>query len=97
MNNKEKDEVIKEWVNRGYSLEVATKIYENTFNLKNTIGDISIKESTQYLIAAMKKFEITSEDDILEIVDKVSDVNLINPCSIHSLEKAMEKVKNKEN
>ena len=91
------NEIIKGLINKGYTSEDATIIYNSAFKLKNIIGDITIENSIKYLVETIKKFEIKSEEDILSIINKVSEVDKRCPCSIKSLEKAMVKVKDEEN
>lgn len=55
------------------------------------IGGISSEESTQYLTAALKGYQMSNEE-AMSIVDKISTVDMASATSVSGLAEGMSKV-----
>lgn len=79
-----------EWLKQGKTLSEASDLAEDAIILSK-IGDLSSEESTKYLTSAMKGYKVEAED-ALNIVDKLSAVDLVSATDVGGLAEGMSEV-----
>ncbi|WP_270386717.1 phage tail tape measure protein [Blautia hansenii] len=79
-----------EWLKQGKSLKEAETLTTDSIILSK-VGDLSSEESTKYLTSAMKGFKVEAKD-ALDIVDKLSAVDMVSATDVGGLAEGMSKV-----
>lgn len=79
-----------EWMKQGQSIEESNKLAKSSIVLSK-IGEISSEDSTQYLTAALKGYQM-STDMAMDVVDKISTVDMASATSVSGLAEGMSKV-----
>ena len=79
-----------EWMKQGQSIEESNKLAKSSIVLSK-IGEISSEDSTQYLTAALKGYQM-STDMAMDVVDKISTVDMASATSVNGLAEGMSKV-----
>ena len=80
-----------EWMKQGQSIEQSNKLAETSIKLSK-VGDLSPEDSTKYLTSARKGYGITSAEDTLKIVDKLSSVDMASATDVGGLAEGMSEV-----
>lgn len=75
------------WLRMGYTQQETNTLIKNSMVLSK-VGQLESAEATQYLVSAMKGFDIEAKDSI-SIVDKLSAVDLVSATSAGGLATAM--------
>lgn len=78
-----------EWLKQGKSLKEAETLTTDSIILSK-VGDLSSEESTKYLTSAMKGFKVEAKD-ALNIVDRLSAVDMASATDVGGLAEAMSK------
>lgn len=84
-----------EFMKQGESIETANKLAQDSIVLSK-IGDLSADESTQYLTAALKGYKMQASE-AMDVVDKISTVDLMSATNVGGLAEGMSKVANTAN
>lgn len=84
-----------EFMKQGESIETANKLAQDSIVLSK-IGDLSADESTQYLTAALKGYKLQASE-AMDVVDKISTVDLMSATDVSGLAEGMSKVANTAN
>lgn len=71
------------WLRMGYTQQETNTLIKNSMVLSK-VGQLESAEATQYLVSAMKGFDIEAENSI-EIVDKLTAVDLVSATSADGL------------
>lgn len=79
-----------EWQKQGQSIEESNELAKSSIVLSK-IGELSSEESTQYLTAALKGYQMSNEE-AMSIVDKISTVDMASATSVSGLAEGMSKV-----
>lgn len=79
-----------EWMKQGQSIEESNELAKSSIVLSK-IGEISSEDSTQYLTAALKGYQM-STDMAMDVVDKISTVDMASATSVNGLAEGMSKV-----
>ena len=82
-----------EWMKQGQSVEKSNKLAENSIKLSK-VGGLSSKDGTKYLTSARKGYGVTSAEDTLKIVDKLSSVDMASATDVGGLAEGMSEVAN---
>ena len=82
-----------EWMKQGQSVEKSNKLAENSIKLSKVSG-LSSKDATKYLTSARKGYGVTSAEDTLKIVDKLSSVDMASATDVGGLAEGMSEVAN---
>lgn len=82
-----------EWMKQGQSVEQSNKLAESSIKLSK-VGGISAEDATKYLTSARKGYGITSAEDTLKIVDKLSAVDMASATDVGGLAEGMSEVAN---
>lgn len=82
-----------EWMKQGQSVEKSNKLAENSIKLSK-VGDLTSENATKYLTSARKGYGITSAEDTLKIVDKMSSVDMASATDVGGLAEGMSEVAN---
>lgn len=82
-----------EWMKQGQSVEKSNKLAENSIKLSK-VGGLSSKDATKYLTSARKGYGVTSAEDTLKIVDKLSSVDMASATDVGGLAEGMSEVAN---
>lgn len=77
-----------EWMKQGQSVEKSNKLAENSIKLSK-VGDLTSENATKYLTSARKGYGITSAEDTLKIVDKMSSVDMASATDVGGLAEGM--------
>lgn len=80
-----------EWMKQGQSVEKSNKLAESSIKLSK-VGELSSKNATKYLTSARKGYGITSAEDTLKIVDKMSSVDMASATDVGGLTEGMSEV-----
>lgn len=80
-----------EWMKQGQSVEKSNKLAENSIKLSK-VGDLTSENATKYLTSARKGYGITSAEDTLKIVDKMSSVDMVSATDVGGLAEGMSEV-----
>ena len=80
-----------EWMKQGQSVEKSNKLAESSIKLSK-VGDLTSENATKYLTSARKGYGITSAEDTLKIVDKMSSVDMASATDIGGLAEGMSEV-----
>ena len=80
-----------EWMKQGQSVEKSNKLAENSIKLSK-VGDLTSENATKYLTSARKGYGITSAEDTLKIVDKMSSVDMASATDVGGLTEGMSEV-----
>ena len=80
-----------EWMKQGQSVEKSNKLAENSIKLSK-VGDLTSENATKYLTSARKGYGITSAEDTLKIVDKMSSVDMASATDVGGLAEGMSEV-----
>lgn len=80
-----------EWMKQGQSVEQSNKLAESSIKLSK-VGDLSSEDATKYLTSARKGYGITSAEDTLKIVDKMSSVDMASATDVGGLAEGMSEV-----
>lgn len=80
-----------EWMKQGQSVEKSNKLAESSIKLSK-VGELSSEDATKYLTSARKDYGITSAEDTLKIVDKMSSVDMASATDVGGLAEGMSKV-----
>ena len=80
-----------EWMKQGQSVEKSNKLAENSIKLSK-VGGLSSEDATKYLTSARKGYSITSAEDTLKIVDKMSSVDMASATDVGGLAEGMSEV-----
>lgn len=82
-----------EWMKQGQSVEKSNKLAESSIKLSK-VGELSSENATKYLTSARKGHDITSAEDTLKIVDKLSSVDMASATDVGGLAEGMSEVAN---
>ena len=82
-----------EWMKQGQSVEKSNKLAESSIKLSK-VGDLTSEDATKYLTSARKGYGITSAEDTLKIVDKLSSVDMASATDVGGLAEGMSEVAN---
>lgn len=82
-----------EWMKQGQSVEKSNKLAESSIKLSK-VGGLSSEDATKYLTSARKGYGITSAEDTLKIVDKLSSVDMASATDVGGLAEGMSEVAN---
>ena len=80
-----------EWMKQGQSVEKSNKLAESSIKLSK-VGGLSSENATKYLTSARKGYGITSAEDTLKIVDKMSSVDMASATDVGGLAEGMSEV-----
>lgn len=80
-----------EWMKQGQSVEKSNKLAESSIKLSK-VGELSSEDATKYLTSARKGYGITSAEDTLKIVDKLSSVDMASATDVGGLAEGMSEV-----
>ena len=80
-----------EWMKQGQSVEKSNKLAESSIKLSK-VGDLTSENATKYLTSARKGYGITSAEDTLKIVDKMSSVDMASATDVGGLAECMSEV-----
>lgn len=80
-----------EWMKQGQSVEKSNKLAESSIKLSK-VGELSSEDSTKYLTSARKGYGVTSAEDTLKIVDKLSSVDMASATDVGGLAEGMSEV-----
>ena len=80
-----------EWMKQGQSVEKSNKLAESSIKLSK-VGGLSSENATKYLTSARKGYGITSAEDTLKIVDKLSSVDMASATDVGGLAEGMSEV-----
>lgn len=80
-----------EWMKQGQSVEKSNKLAESSIKLSK-VGGLSSEDATKYLTSARKGYSITSAEDTLKIVDKMSSVDMASATDVGGLAEGMSEV-----
>ena len=80
-----------EWMKQGQSVEKSNKLAESSIKLSK-VGDLTSEDATKYLTSARKGYGITSAEDTLKIVDKMSSVDMASATDVGGLAEGMSEV-----
>lgn len=80
-----------EWMKQGQSVEKSNKLAESSIKLSK-VGDLTSENTTKYLTSARKGYGITSAEDTLKIVDKMSSVDMASATDVGGLAEGMSEV-----
>lgn len=80
-----------EWMKQGQSVEKSNKLAESSIKLSK-VGELSSENATKYLTSARKGYGITSAEDTLKIVDKLSSVDMASATDVGGLAEGMSEV-----
>lgn len=80
-----------EWMKQGQSVEKSNKLAESSIKLSK-VGGLSSEDATKYLTSARKGYGITSAEDTLKIVDKLSSVDMASATDVGGLAEGMSEV-----
>ncbi|WP_099467734.1 phage tail tape measure protein [Konateibacter massiliensis] len=84
-----------EWLKQGQSIADTETLITDAIVLSK-IGKLSTADSTKYLTSAMKGYNVAAKDT-LDVVDKLSAVDLISATDVGGLAEAMSQVANNAN
>lgn len=79
-----------EFMKQGESIESANKLAQDSIVLSK-IGDLSAEDSTKYLTAALKGYKMEATE-AMDVVDKISTVDLMSATDVGGLAEGMSKV-----
>ena len=79
-----------EWIKQGESIESANQAAQDSIVLSK-IGGLSSEDSTKYLTAALKGYQMDTSQ-AMEVIDKISTVDLISATDVGGLAEGMSKV-----
>ena len=82
-----------EWMKQGQSVEKSNKLAESSIKLSKVSGRSS-EDATKYLTSARKGYGVTSAEDTLKIVDKLSSVDMASATDVGGLAEGMSEVAN---
>jgi TP901 family phage tail tape measure protein len=82
-----------EWMKQGQSVEKSNKLAESSIKLSKVSG-LSSEDATKYLTSARKGYGVTSAEDTLKIVDKLSSVDMASATDVGGLAEGMSEVAN---
>lgn len=82
-----------EWMKQGQSVEKSNKLAESSIKLSK-VGGLSSEDATKYLTSARKGYGVTSAEDTLKIVDKLSSVDMTSATDVGGLAEGMSEVAN---
>lgn len=82
-----------EWMKQGQSVEKSNKLAESSIKLSK-VGDLTSENATKYLTSARKGYGVTSAEDTLKIVDKLSSVDMASATDVGGLAEGMSEVAN---
>lgn len=80
-----------EWMKQGQSVEKSNKLAESSIKLSK-VGELSSENATKYLTSARKGYGVTSAEDTLKIVDKMSSVDMASATDVGGLAEGMSEV-----
>jgi hypothetical protein len=80
-----------EWMKQGQSVEKSNKLAESSIKLSK-VGDLTSENATKYLTSARKGYGVTSAEDTLKIVDKLSSVDMASATDVGGLAEGMSEV-----
>ena len=80
-----------EWMKQGQSVEKSNKLAESSIKLSK-VGELSSEDATKYLTSARKGYGITSAEDTLKIVDKMSSIDMASATDVGGLAEGMSEV-----
>lgn len=80
-----------EWMKQGQSVEKSNKLVESSIKLSK-VGGLSSEDATKYLTSARKGYGVTSAEDTLKIVDKLSSVDMASATDVGGLAEGMSEV-----
>ena len=80
-----------EWMKQGQSVEKSNKLAENSIKLSK-VGGLSSEDATKYLTSARKGYGVTSAEDTLKIIDKMSSVDMASATDVGGLAEGMSEV-----
>lgn len=80
-----------EWMKQGQSVEKSNKLAESSIKLSK-VGGLSSEDATKYLTSARKGYGVTSAEDTLKIVDKMSSVDMASATDVGGLAEGMSEV-----
>ena len=78
------------WLRQGKSVQETNQLLKDSMVLSK-VSDLSAADSTQYLTSAMNGYKVAAED-VMSIVDKVSQVDLYSATNAGRLMEAMSRV-----
>ena len=78
---------------QGQSVEKSNKLAESSIKLSK-VGGLSSEDATKYLTSARKGYGVTSAEDTLKIVDKLSSVDMASATDVGGLAEGMSEVAN---
>ena len=79
-----------EFMKQGESIESANKLAQDSIVLSK-IGDLSAEDATKYLTAALKGYKMEATE-AMDVVDKISTVDLMSATDVGGLAEGMSKV-----
>lgn len=82
-----------EWMKQGQSVEKSNKLAESSIKLSK-VGGLSSEDATKHLTSARKGYGVTSAEDTLKIVDKLSSVDMASATDVGGLAEGMSEVAN---
>lgn len=82
-----------EWMKQGQSVEKSNKLAESSIKLSK-VGGLTSEDATKYLTSARKGYGVTSAEDTLKIVDKLSSVDMASATDVGGLAEGMSEVAN---
>lgn len=80
-----------EWMKQGQSVEKSNKLAESSIKLSK-VGGLSSEDATKYLTSARKGYGVTSAEDTLKIIDKMSSVDMASATDVGGLAEGMSEV-----
>lgn len=83
------------WIKQGESLENATKLAQDSTVL-SVLGEMETEDAATYLTSALKGYQLAS-DQAMDVVDKISTVDIMSATSVGGLAEGMSEVATQAN
>lgn len=84
-----------DWIKQGESIESATQLAQDSIVL-SVLGDVESSEATTYLTSALKGYQLAA-DEAMNVVDKISTVDIMSATSVGGLAEGMSEVATQAN
>lgn len=84
-----------DWIKQGESIESATKLAQDSVVLSK-LGEVDSSEATTYLTSALKGYQLAA-DEAMNVVDKISTVDIMSATSVGGLAEGMAEVATQAN
>lgn len=84
-----------DWIKQGESIESATQLAQDSIVL-SVLGDVESSEATTYLTSALKGYQLAA-DEAMNVVDKISTVDIKSATSVGGLAEGMSEVATQAN